>query len=1538
MDNSLHFVVTGDNSQLIDTLEQTQRAFDNLEAVTSKYGITAGEALNLVSQHMQATSEGGQALKESIAETSQALDGSAQSAAAAGGALGDLNTKYLSLNLELRNAKTELDNMSTDNIERIQELEAHIEELKGKIAEVNSQMAADFANSGVTFEMSTGDPVEMASGDSGAIIEDNTAKAETLNNTLNETVARFNEIHDGLENSRESFEQLISTANANGGDSLRLAENNDKIDAINERLHTLDQGYAAAADACNAARAAIEQAVAEGNEEQANALQETAKKIIENKLKIEEEVSNLQKTRQQLQEENEQIRSKANQVQADAGQAAEPPVDKFAKLKEMIGQVGGSMGQMGKGFKALAGGGASAAGGLNMIATGFRGLTAAMMSNPYLAVIAAVIVAVKQLVDAFKRNEDAMTALQKIAAPFKAVWQTVQRLFDDIVKVFVNVFNNIQRITGGFSVFTGALMPFRTLITAIRLQFAVLGNTLTVVSNGIALLVEKIRSATRESSFGKWLSGIIDSVKGFFNQVDAWIKKVASSKIGKALGMDSLYENIKEIFGAQSELEEKNRQIADLENARNKKARANLIENAKHQATLTRLRREYAEAANDVAKQAEISKKITAEERAIKKNELDLAIMERDIIAKKNSLIQSGTKDLDGQARAEADVIRLQAEYENGMSSQERGTQRRVSNDEYRKLKSELDSERDLQLEAYKQQKIDARDSREELQRIEMEEFNFKQTMKKKELDLQLKYHKISQQDYELQLQQMAAAAQTHAAQVAAGNFDYFRDARIKLDNGVNKKNDQEEIKAEIDVLKEKLKYEKNVEERLRIQSVIRQKNLEIELASIENEKRNKIREVYKEEGLRQYDEGTLNDVVGVTEAYDRRKQQATDKSRRQGITEDFQEDYQAYVRYCESVIAAEEWKQQELRRIAEGESNMTEEQVNQTYDKQVADAAKYANLDSAELKLTEIAAKFQASIANATFEGIGQAMTDLEEAMTGENNLIDKILGMTDEQKTARTEELQQQIAPDQAIVDQNQATLEDEQATPEQKAAAELAIAEAEERMLDAKREILLLSYDQQQLDQQKIKNQEVLDKMINAGIDAQKAGGQVVSNTTAKSITSMKNLCTSLGAVEDMTNAVSSAFGDGMSAKAKKALEVVSGVASTAKSVISGIQNLVSVASNAMKATSASGVSAMKALETASVILTILSLAVQAITAIVKFFTQFSAEAQMQKKIDKLKASVNEMKVGQEKIEATYKSKSGSDYYKGLSNAAQNYNNLIRENKKALEEARALEDAQKSNHGDDSKKAKDATEQRQELEKQQLEFEQKQQEMYKELMEGLSGTSLQSFSQNLADSLVEGFKQGKEGINDVWDDTMNDLMRTMMKQQLAIAINDMFKPVFDQLNEYTKNGELNQSEIDAIMRSFDAQSERAKLLAEQYYNMMSERGLLEDADTEGSKGFGQMTQDQADTLTARFTALQMEGANVVAISQMVLEEMVEMYSLSERQTSLLQSIDQYQQLVFLQSQEHLDQLQIIAENTALLAETNIRLKAIEENTDKL
>ena len=60
--------------------------------------------------------------------------------------------------------------------------------------------------------------------------------------------------------------------------------------------------------------------------------------------------------------------------------------------------------------------------------------------------IAAVVGIVKQLVDAFKRNEDAMESVGRAAAPFKAIWQGIQQLFDKLAVTLADV---IVKISSG---------------------------------------------------------------------------------------------------------------------------------------------------------------------------------------------------------------------------------------------------------------------------------------------------------------------------------------------------------------------------------------------------------------------------------------------------------------------------------------------------------------------------------------------------------------------------------------------------------------------------------------------------------------------------------------------------------------------------------------------------------------------------------------------------------------------------------------------------------------------------------------------------------------------------------------------------------------------------------------------------------------------------------------------------------------------------------------------------------------------------------
>ena len=426
--------------------------------------------------------------------------------------------------------------------------------------------------------------------------------------------------------------------------------------------------------------------------------------------------------------------------------------------------------------------------------------------------------------------------------------------------------------------------------------------------------------------------------------------------------------------------------------------------------------------------------------------------------------------------------------------------------------------------------------------------------------------------------------------------------------------------------------------------------------------------------------------------------------------------------------------------------------------------------------------------------------------------------------------------------------------------------------------------------------------------------------------------------LETVRDTANAVANTFGGALSKKAKKALDTISQVADFGIDAVKGVESIVNGVSKGMDETSTAAASSMSAVEKASVILTIISVAVQLVMKIVEIASQFTKSALLQNSIDDHLAKVDELEKKQQMIEAQYATSQGSEYYKGLAKSAEAYNAIIKENKAALDEAEELYQHNLSKYGEDSDKTQEAKAQRDDLALQDQEFQNSQIEAWRGLMEELSGTSLDSFAENLADSLIEGFAMGKEGIDGVWEDTMDDLLRTMMRNQLATALKDQFQSTFDSLTNATKDGDLSQAEMEEFMNNLEAGKETAEQIAGAYYDAMSEAGLLDDADAEGSQGFGQMTQDQADTLTARFTAVQMEMANVSANTL----AMAGVVSLVGEDVKLgvasIQSILYNSNIALQMSQDQLDQMQIIADNTSMLAETNTRLKAIEQNTGRL
>ena len=96
-----------------------------------------------------------------------------------------------------------------------------------------------------------------------------------------------------------------------------------------------------------------------------------------------------------------------------------------------ISQLDGALGKLGLSFNGLATSGTKA---FSQIGNSFTTLGRAFLSNPVGIVLTGLVLVVTKLVDAFKKNDDAMTALQKAFTVFEPIIEGVNFLFDKLAE------------------------------------------------------------------------------------------------------------------------------------------------------------------------------------------------------------------------------------------------------------------------------------------------------------------------------------------------------------------------------------------------------------------------------------------------------------------------------------------------------------------------------------------------------------------------------------------------------------------------------------------------------------------------------------------------------------------------------------------------------------------------------------------------------------------------------------------------------------------------------------------------------------------------------------------------------------------------------------------------------------------------------------------------------------------------------------------------------------------------------------------------
>lgn len=763
-------------------------------------------------------------------------------------------------------------------------------------------------------------------------------------------------------------------------------------------------------------------------------------------------------------------------------------------------------------------------------------------------------------------------------------------------------------------------------------------------------------------------------------------------------------------------------------------------------------------------------------------------------------------------------------------------------------------------------------------------------------------------------------------------------------------------VNVQLDVLNEQLKYETDITKQRQLRKEITEREIAAQKEQLSDELTKSLRDKYGRDKNGNYvadnivkmyneqDAGSRNAMrqsilssgltdIDITEAtqtidlyYARMK--AVEKELLSSMRNELiAESSNNLVEYINAQTEALEWRNNEIAKLAAGESELSQEDIEKIYQKKVSKSTEqFAPTDVEDIE--KMVEPVISAMASSSFDAILKQYNKFEENLSNRVKQNEEIIANL--KKAGATQQ------EDGSYTDMSGNAISEEEITAATIALSEYGIVLGDTESTQ-ERIVTLSAENNSYVKIMSSLYEKALSAMVKSSSKTAIQQKQIQKNVAALSNT--------FSALSASAKAVSSTIGSGLSKEAKKALGAIESICDTTANAINSIAKLGKDSISSIKSVTkgvevgaqAAGES-LSAMEKASVILTIISVALEIAMKIVDVIKQFTASAKMQDAIDRYTMRVDDLVFAQNQLQNALKSDVGVRYYTNLSKAAMQYDEIIKESYNAMMEAQRLYNYQKSRYSEDSDKVQDAKKQYQDLRNEYQGYLDDQKDMYQQMMEELSGTSLSSFSENLADAIIEGFSQGAEGINKVWEKTLDDLLKQMMRQQLATQIATMFEDVFSQLNNYTKDGDLTQSEMDAIIAQFEAKTEEAKDLANQYYNVMSESGLLEDEDTQASQGFGQMTQDQADTLTARFTALQIEGANVVSATQQIVADMAGISANAADIASKASHISDMADINYTILVEQLDQLNAIRENTALLSGMETRLQAIEQNTARL
>lgn len=283
-----------------------------------------------------------------------------------------------------------------------------------------------------------------------------------------------------------------------------------------------------------------------------------------------------------------------------------------------------------------------------LVKTGIGGINKAfkaLIANPIGAVIAAVVVAVKALVSAFKSNEEASNKLKVAFSKLEPIINGFKTVMGKIVNVIGDVIVWISKLAGN------VLSSWSKIGGVLKTVLTVFNPVVDGIKKGFSILSDAVEG------FVNLYTSVIDGVAKGSVKIAEWLNKIGVVSDAKLKQMQDVVNAEKTMFDVSTEYTE--RQIA-LEERRRKEEE----ETARKESEISKLKFQAVqtdkysseERQKFLQKAIDLEKEINQERLAIAKEELDIAEW-------KAAQAPNSKEDNENLAKVRANYYRVEKEF-----------------------------------------------------------------------------------------------------------------------------------------------------------------------------------------------------------------------------------------------------------------------------------------------------------------------------------------------------------------------------------------------------------------------------------------------------------------------------------------------------------------------------------------------------------------------------------------------------------------------------------------------------------------------------------------------------------------------------------------------------------------------------------------------------------------------------------------------------------------------------------------------------------